>query len=90
MVAYPFRIISLIDSAYVKYEKDGQKLWECDDKIPDINNFFATYDEAVVACNKNSACKFIENEDCSGTEGYELCTSVTTDGKSCALEKTGS
>ena len=46
-------------------------------------------EEAEEACNTNPECKYIENEDCSGTEGYELCTSIEEDSKSCVLVKEG-
>ena len=72
--------------AYVRYEKDDHALWKCEDEVSDP---FSTYDDAVKACDKNPSCKYIENEDCSSTEGFQPCTSLVKDGKSCAFEKEG-
>ena len=93
-LCYDIRISLLIryfyelDSAYVDYEKDGKTKWECKDNVAK-NSFFNTKEEAEEACNTNPECKYIENEDCSGTEGYELCTSIEEDSKSCVLVKEG-
>ena len=84
MISYFYEL----DSAYVDHEKDGKTKWECKDNVAK-NSFFNTKEEAEEACNTNPECKYIENEDCSGTEGYELCTSIEEDSKSCVIVKEG-
>ena len=46
-------------------------------------------EDAEKACNANTECKYIENEDCSGTEGYVICDSLKENSKSCVLVKQG-
>ena len=81
-----FQDVEFRAAEYVRYELGGQTKWECKDSI----GFYKTYKDAVKACNANLNCKFIENEDCSSTEGFELCSSIQKDGKSCAFERKGS
>ena len=50
--------------------------------------FNISYNDAIAACDANPLCNYIENEDCSGTEGFELCSSLEKDRKLCAFKKT--
>ena len=74
-----------MSSTYITYEKDNHTSWECKEKtgIP-----ASSFDAAVAACDADQKCNYIENEDCSGTEGFELCISLEKDAKSCAFKKT--
>ena len=76
-------------------------LWKCyDDGRKDWGTVvFDTLEEAKTACDQNLECRYIQNKDCSGTKGFEICAFVQLDrewqnenggymwGKSCALEK---
>ena len=73
------------NSSYTPYEKDNHKKWECKEKIGSPTSSYA---DAVAACDVDPLCKYIQNEDCAGTEGFELCISLEKHHKSCALEKT--
>ena len=92
-----FRIYLLItycyqlDSAYVDYTKDGKTKWKCDLKKEAVLNttVFMAKEDAEKACNTDPKCKYIENEDCSGTEGYAICSSLKENSKSCVLVKQG-
>ena len=50
---------------------------------------FLAKEDAEKACNADQECKYIENEDCSGTEGYVICNSLKDNNKSCVLVKEG-
>ena len=76
-----------IRMAYVQYEKDGDATWKCKNPLNWNATRNSTYEDAIKACNKNPSCKYIENEDCAGTEGYSLCTSLIENSKSCVFEK---
>ena len=80
-----------LDSAYVAYEKDGKTKWKCELKKEAVLNttVFLAKEDAEKACNNDTECKYIENEDCSGTEGYVICNSLKENNKSCVLMKEG-
>ena len=79
-----------LDSAYVAYEKDGKTKWKCELAEAVLNTtVFMAKEDAEKACNTDPKCKYIENEDCSGTEGYAICTSLKENSKSCVLVKQG-
>ena len=79
-----------LDSAYVDYEKDGKTKWKCELAEAVVNTtVFMAKEDAEKACNTDPKCKYIENEDCSGTEGYAICTSLKENSKSCVLVKQG-
>ena len=79
-----------LDSAYVAYEKDGKTKWKCELAEAVVNTtVFFVKEDAEKACDADSECKYIENEDCSGTEGYVICNSLKDNNKSCVLVKEG-
>ena len=73
---------------YQSYREGDIIKWECEDHGSNYNSH-RNFDDAVKHCNKNPSCRYIEIEDCSGTEGYQTCSSIKKDGKSCAVEKIG-
>ena len=70
---------------YLEYNVGGEATWECQDSL----GVYRYFENAVTACNQNPICTYIENEDCSGTDGYEICNFLEPDGSSCAFEKKG-
>ena len=71
---------------YQEFKLGDVAKWECKDHL----GFYRYFEDAVADCNQNLFCNYIENEDCSGTEGYEICKDVEDDAKSCAFVKKGS
>ena len=70
---------------YQELNVGGYTKWKCD-RQTDISTH-ANFDDAVKACDQNPLCNYIENEDCSGQNGYQTCTDFKNDGKSCTFEK---
>ena len=70
---------------YQELNVGGYTKWKCD-RQTDISTH-ANFDDAVKACDQNPLCNYIENEDCSGDQGYQTCTNFKNDGKSCTFEK---
>ena len=107
-------IISLYSNIGLEYENSEKiiydstqstlrrnTLWKCSDHgHKDWGTVvFDTLEEAKTACDQNLECRYIQNKDCYGTKGFEICAWLQEDrewqnenvvymwGKSCALEK---
>ena len=77
-----------IGLGYVKYEKEGNTNWDCEDKVTPEKKY-STYEDAVEACNANEECVYIEQDDCENE--FELCTSMSTKSSNddCIFKKEG-
>ena len=89
MHVYNVFCLSYIEPVYVKYEKNGKKNWECDEKIKPETEY-STFPDAVSACNANPKCLFIEQDDCKD-KMFKLCDreKIKEDDKDCVYEKKG-
>ena len=76
-----------LGTEYLKYEREGGTKWQCVDKISDT---FEREDDATNFCDKIPTCRYIENKNCLGVDGFQPCTSLQKSSKSCVLQRRGS